>query len=61
MRDGTHKHLRGEMGCLPQPCPTPQMGTTPLLTASKHGHEAVVEKLLAARTNKENKSLVRGG
>ena len=52
--------MRRERGCLPDRCPVPQYGRTPLHCAANDGHAAVVEQLLAAGAEKEAKDWVRG-
>ena len=51
--------MRGEKGCLPDRCPAPQSGRTPLHRAAVFGHAAVVEQLLAAGAETEAKDDVR--
>jgi len=52
--------LRRERGCLPDRCPAPQYGETPLYRAALEGHAAVVVQLLAAGAETEAKDMVRG-
>ena len=52
-------HLRRERGCLPDRCPAPQLGYTPLHLAVEGGHAEVVEQLLAARADVEAKNQVK--
>ena len=53
--------MRRERGCLPDRCPAPQGGWTPLHLAASSGHAAVTEALLAAGAKKEAETRVRGG
>ena len=64
MWEGGHALARRERACLPDRCRAPQKGETPLHRASRKGHAAVVEQLLAAGADTEAKDVVskeRGG
>ena len=61
MREGEHALARGERGCAPDRCRTPQNGFTPLHGAAQNGHVDVVDKLLAAGAVMDVPSKVRGG
>jgi len=52
--------LRGERRCLPDRCPAPQAGDTPLHRAAYAGHAAVAEQLLAAKADVGAKNHVMG-
>ena len=54
-------HLHGERGCLPDRCPAPQIGRTPLHYAAIYSYAAVMEQLLAAGAEKDARNNVRGG
>ena len=53
-------HSRGEKGCLPDRCRSPQVGQVPMHLAVARGHQAVVKTLLAEGTFKDAKDQVRG-
>ena len=52
--------MRGDRGCLPDRCRTPQDGWTPLHYAVRGGHAAVVGLLLAAGADMAAKDKVMG-
>ena len=59
MREGVHTLARRESVCLTERCRAPQNGDTPLHFASRKGHAAVVNQLLAAGADWEVKTKVR--
>ena len=52
--------MRRERGCLPDRCPAPQYGSTPLYFAAMKGYAEVVEQLVAAGADVGAKGEVRG-
>ena len=62
MQEGAHA-LRRDKVCVPERCRALQGRATPLHYAVEKGHDAVVEKLLAAgaATDLMNQVRVRGG
>ena len=52
--------MRQERGCLPDRCPAPQDGGTPLHQAAAAGRVAAVEQLLAAGAEKDVKDVEVG-
>ena len=55
------KHLRGEGGCLPDRCLSPQNGDLPIHLAAACGDPDMVKMLLRGGVGKNLQNEVRGG